>query len=373
MKKLIAVMLAAVMALALVGCGSSGANSNSTKTQDVGSVTEGAASVGIITAEKYDEIKFGMSYQEVKAVIGADGEKTSDSEFDGVKTSIYQWDSENYGNIVVTFEDDSVAGKSQAGIIEESEVAVTAEQYGKVENGMSYKDVEKIMGGSGVSLSESKFSGETLEVFLWSGVTSGSNCTITFENGKVIDKTEFDLAGGSGSQSDSSVGSSSSSVSDSGKSSSSEPKSDETKSNDSVAKNPDKTKKSSPVKKEKKESKPSKKPEFHIYDAASVRPMMNGVGTDTVGEYSVIFADSQDCTEENLADWYYNYISKNDYNYYLIVYNDDESKGCYGNSIMIAKDVDIEKEDDGQLYLGDEENATHYGPSEDGKTLIEYS
>ena len=110
--------------------------------------------------------------------------------------------------------------------------------------------------------------------------------------------------------------------------------------------------------------------EAHIYDNGEVRPVMNGYGTEQIGEYSVVYADSKDCTEEALADWYYNYICANDFNYSLIVYSDNEKKGCYGTSAFVEKDVAIEKEEGGALILGSEDGATSYGPSDDGKTLI---
>ena len=113
--------------------------------------------------------------------------------------------------------------------------------------------------------------------------------------------------------------------------------------------------------------------EFHLYDWARVKPVMNGIRTEKIGEYSVIEADSSDCTEEALADWYYNYVAKNDFNYCLVVYTDkDEKLGCYATDIFVQKDVEIEQDEYGDYYLGDSDSATTYGPSEDGKTLTVY-
>lgn len=113
--------------------------------------------------------------------------------------------------------------------------------------------------------------------------------------------------------------------------------------------------------------------EFHLYDWARVRPMMNGIRTEKIGEYSVIEADSSECTEEALADWYYNYVAKNDFNCCFILYTDkDEKVGCYATDIFVQKDVEIEQDEYGDYYLGDSDNATTYGPSEDGKTLTVY-
>ena len=113
--------------------------------------------------------------------------------------------------------------------------------------------------------------------------------------------------------------------------------------------------------------------EFHLYDWARVKPVMNGIRTEKIGEYSVIKADSSDCTEEALADWYYNYVSKNDFDYCLIIYTDKDKKlGCYATDILVQKDVGIECDEYGDYYLGNSDNVTTYGPSEDGKTLTVY-
>ena len=51
----------------------------------------------------------------------------------------------------------------------------------------------------------------------------------------------------------------------------------------------------------------------HLYDNAQVRDVMNGLGTEKIGEYSIIEAKSDEVTVEALTDWYFNYVSKNDF------------------------------------------------------------
>lgn len=226
MKKVFAIVLATIMALALVACGSTDAvESKAEKVADTatsavestaekveetaeeaasaaesaaGKVDDAAENVTTstdegITAEKYEGIQTGMSYDEVKALIGSDGESVSESEVAGIKTAVYQWESGVFGTAIVTFENDKVTGKSQAGISESSQVTVTAEQYDKVQTGMTYDEVKKIMGGDGESLSETEIAGQTAEMYTWSGGSLGSNCTISFTNGEVSAKSQFGL------------------------------------------------------------------------------------------------------------------------------------------------------------------------------------
>ena len=51
--------------------------------------------------------------------------------------------------------------------------------------------------------------------------------------------------------------------------------------------------------------------ETHIYDNAEMKDVLNGARTNKIGEYSAIRASSDDCTEAALADWYYNFVEKN--------------------------------------------------------------
>lgn len=71
-----------------------------------------------ITKEAYKKIETGMSYDEVKKIVGSEGEISSQVESNGIKIVIVTW----YGNGVagsnanVTFTNDEVTGKAQVGL-----------------------------------------------------------------------------------------------------------------------------------------------------------------------------------------------------------------------------------------------------------------
>ena len=71
-----------------------------------------------ITMEEYDKIESGMSYEEVRDIIGSDGELTSTSSVGEYKVDIYTWygDGAVGANANVTFENGSVVGKAQVGL-----------------------------------------------------------------------------------------------------------------------------------------------------------------------------------------------------------------------------------------------------------------
>ena len=100
---------------------------------------------------------------------------------------------------------------------------------------------------------------------------------------------------------------------------------------------------------------------------------MTGSGDKKIGEFSLIEIDSSEVTMDALEDWYFNYVSVNDYNWCMILYTDyDDNTGIYGISGLVQVDVifAVEKENPKEYYIGSTENATTYYPSDDG-TLID--
>ena len=106
--------------------------------------------------------------------------------------------------------------------------------------------------------------------------------------------------------------------------------------------------------------------ETHIYDTAIIKPVMNGSRTEEIGEYSIIELDSSLITDENLADWYFNYVLNNDFNWCMILYADKNNEGIYSIEGIVEKDVVFDKDEFGDYSLGDSSNATILAPTDEG-------
>ena len=107
---------------------------------------------------------------------------------------------------------------------------------------------------------------------------------------------------------------------------------------------------------------------------AEVTDLMNGTGTKAIGTYSVSRATQGECTDEALADWYYNFVLKNpDCNFHVIVYDDVADKGVYANKGFVQKDITIVQENNGNYMTGDDAGSSYYHESDDGKTLKLYT
>lgn len=97
--------------------------------------------------------------------------------------------------------------------------------------------------------------------------------------------------------------------------------------------------------------KPPKK--ANIYDKAIIKDELSGSG-EKIGEVSIIKAKSTDITNKVFNDWYFNYVKDSDYEYYLIIYTDHDSKGIYACGEIVLKDCTIGESDtgDGVPMLG---------------------
>ena len=111
----------------------------------------------------------------------------------------------------------------------------------------------------------------------------------------------------------------------------------------------------------------------HIYDKAKIEDQMNGLGNKKIGKISVIKINSTDITQENLEDWYFNYVLKHvetnghtvegdKYAYCLIIYKDKPDMGIAYNGVL-SKDVQIKKDksgysigNNGQILIPTDEN-----------------
>lgn len=191
--KVIGIALIVIIIFAMLG-GNSSSDSNSNNNNSIAeedTQKKETVSTKKLTAEKYNAIDFGMSYEDVVAIIGEEGENVSEVAVVDMVTTIYQWD-EGFNNCNVTIQDGEVIGKAQLGIID-SVTKVTMEMYNAVKTGMTYAEVVEIFGGEGAPLSTSKVLNSVSIIYMWNGKSLGANCNITFQNDVVFAKAQAGL------------------------------------------------------------------------------------------------------------------------------------------------------------------------------------
>jgi hypothetical protein len=70
----------------------------------------------VVTKAEYDQIKEGMSYEEVCSIIGNRGEEQSRSDLAGITTVMYAWSNSNGSNMNAMFQTGKLIQKAQFGL-----------------------------------------------------------------------------------------------------------------------------------------------------------------------------------------------------------------------------------------------------------------
>lgn len=70
-----------------------------------------------ITLDIFNQITVGMTYEEVKALIGSDGTLMTDTDIGGVQSTMYMWKAaDGIGSASIMFQNDAVVSGSQTGL-----------------------------------------------------------------------------------------------------------------------------------------------------------------------------------------------------------------------------------------------------------------
>lgn len=142
---------------------------------------------GTVSASKYNAIQLGMTYDEVKNIMGGDGEKVSTSELEGNQYETYQWlTSDGSGNAAIALKNGKVTTKMQMNVSWTDPVATKA-IYEKIKEGMTYEEVKKLLGcdGAVTYMDADEEYGYQYTEYMWSGENS-TFIQIVFENNKVV-------------------------------------------------------------------------------------------------------------------------------------------------------------------------------------------
>lgn len=73
-----------------------------------------------------------------------------------------------------------------------SDTVVTMAEFDRIQEGMTYGEVVKIIGSAGELLSQSNIAGMKAEMYAWKNA-NGSNMNAMFQEGSLIQKSQFGL------------------------------------------------------------------------------------------------------------------------------------------------------------------------------------
>lgn len=171
-------------------------DSTSTTTKDSTKTTSSSDSGGL-TMENYENIKNGMTYEEVVKLLGSNGEETRSSTIGKIELKSYKWEGDDYKRIYVNFRDNKVNSKTQSGLAgnstaKDGDADITMDKYNQLKNGISYQEAVKIIGSEGEQSSNSKIGSTEISSYRWKGANY-SNIFATFNNDKLISKSQNGL------------------------------------------------------------------------------------------------------------------------------------------------------------------------------------
>lgn len=221
MKKSLVIMSSVLaLGIGLAGCSSSDSASKTTTTNSTNLSTSTtkptdtnkqpaqastpapapATDNGVLTKAKFDQIQNGMTYDQVTQIIGSKGELQSAS---GDKNTPYYTEMYSFkadgdfgANAVMTFQGGKLENKAQMGLGGDSKITINKTKFDQIQTGMTYEQVQQIIGGPGDTVSESGQKGTEFYTIMveYKGESGiGANASLMFQGNKLENKSQFGL------------------------------------------------------------------------------------------------------------------------------------------------------------------------------------
>lgn len=174
--------------LVLGACGGSSAKETSAASTKVSSKNEIITQNGQGTSDVLDDIKMGASREEVAEALETDGLQVAALNNENDEIYVLQWISaDSKGFIQATFEDGKVIGKNYIDI-ENDSVEITLEAYNQLKEGMTYEEVNELLGAAGRVMAET----DELAVYGWMA-KNGASISILMENDQIQSLAQYNL------------------------------------------------------------------------------------------------------------------------------------------------------------------------------------
>ena len=174
--------------------GGGGKNSANTSSSSSSSSSAPKEKKDGITYDKFVALPMGASYEDIVAAVGKDGSLDAQNQVGDIETKNYTWQ-DGTAHLTCMFQNGKMINKAMASLtdlVKPNGETITAEQFGKVNPGMSYDEVKGILGRDGFLLSEGAMAGVSTKIYVWLN-NGGSNMNVTIQGGTVQGKTQVGL------------------------------------------------------------------------------------------------------------------------------------------------------------------------------------
>ena len=109
------------MLLAIIGAGADSPSTGGSSTGGIGAtvreaVQDAVESQRVVTMDEFTRIREGMTYAQVRNIIGAAGTELSRTTMLGTTTIMYSWTNDDFSNMNAMFQNDALVSKAQFGL-----------------------------------------------------------------------------------------------------------------------------------------------------------------------------------------------------------------------------------------------------------------
>lgn len=142
--------------------------------------------------DDFMNIKLDSSYNDVIKILGNETRKDLDPDTNS-KFYTCTWKNSDYSNIVISFNNNKVTGKSQSGLNRNSYSDISISKFNKLDKEITYENAEAIL-GKGNIVSEEKYGSNSQYIITYSWHNKdGGSIYLSFKNGKLLNKSKYNL------------------------------------------------------------------------------------------------------------------------------------------------------------------------------------
>ena len=190
MKKVVSILLSAMLAVTMFGCGRDNVNvHDGKKTEDSSNSNKQEDTMPILSEEQsdanykeFEKVSMGETYDDAVKSLGEPNKVIKEDD-----KYTYIWDCGDDKSISVVIKDGVIVSKAE-GLLDSESPEVTEEQYNKLKEGMTTDEAFDVL-GVGVLTSEEKTDDYVKKIYAYNN-SDGSSLILTFRDDKLYSMSE---------------------------------------------------------------------------------------------------------------------------------------------------------------------------------------
>lgn len=190
MKKVVSILLSAMLAVTMFGCGRDNVNvDDGKKTEDSSNSNKQEDTMTILSEEQsdanykeFEKVSMGETYDDAVKSLGEPNKVIKEDD-----KYTYIWDCGDDKSISIVIKDGVIVSKAE-GLLDSESPEVTEEQYNKLKEGMTIDEAFDVL-GVGVLTSEEKTDDYVKKIYAYNN-SDGSSLILTFRDDKLYSMSE---------------------------------------------------------------------------------------------------------------------------------------------------------------------------------------